>query len=78
MKILVPQHSSLPFVSWEGDSCAVAAACRALQPVFSVNGTHAKCTVTQEAGKGDSLILTAARGEREKQSPPLSLSLVAL
>lgn len=36
MKILVPQHSSLPFVSWKEDYCAVAVDSKDLQSVFSV------------------------------------------
>lgn len=78
MKTLVPQHSSLPFVSWKEDYCAGAAASRDLQSMFSVDGTHAKCTVTQEAGKGDSHSYSSTRGEgkTESSSPPLSLSAI--
>lgn len=74
MKTLVPQHSSLPFVSWKEDYCAGAAASRDLQSMFSVAGTHAKCTVTQEAGKGDSHSYSSTRGEgKTESSSPLSL-----
>lgn len=56
MKTLVPQHSSLPFASWKEECCAGAAAPRDLQSVFAVDGTRAKCTVTQEAAQGDSFL----------------------
>lgn len=56
MKTLVPLHSSSPCVSWEEECCAGAAAARDLQSVFAGDGTHAKCTVTQEAAQGDSFL----------------------
>lgn len=71
MRIVVAQHSSLPFVSWKEDYCAVAVACRDLQ-CFQCNGTHAKCTVTQEAGKGDSHSYSSTKGEGKTQSSSLS------
>lgn len=48
MKIVVPQHSSLPFVSWKEDYCAVAAARRDLQSVFS--GEWHTCQVHSHTG----------------------------
>lgn len=58
MKPLAAQHSSVPLVSGKGESCAGAAV------LSAGHGTRAKGTVTQEA----------ARGQREKQSLPPSLS----
>lgn len=71
MKTLVPQHSSLPFACWKEERCAGAAAPRDCSPWLQWMA-HVPSAATQEAAQG-TLTPAAARGEREKQSLPLSL-----
>lgn len=72
MEVLIPQHSSLPFVPWEEDYCAVAVASRVLQSVFSVEWHM--CQVHSHTGgwKGRLSFLQQHEG-RGENNLPLSL-----
>lgn len=72
MKILVPQHSSLPFVSWKEDYCAVAVDSKDLQSVFSVEW-HTCQVQSHRRLEKETLSFLQQHEARGKNSLPLSL-----